>query len=360
LAFEKYIHHLIEKGIIPGISILIGRGEEIVLKKHYGYKALKPVKEVLQENTIFDTASLTKPLITALSIVYLSEKKEIDLQAGIKRYFPELPFDVKISRLLSHTSGLPAWFPFYLYGKDYLSTFKKIRLEAKPGKKVNYSCVGYILLYYLIEKVTGTGFKDFVRQLIIDPLNLTNTYLEVPAQVISKTAPTEEGNRFEKKMAQKDHARPAGLFRWRKTMIRGETHDANSHYLGGTAGNAGLFSTTEDLFRLSCEFYPATATLLKPDSLKLFRKNVTPRKKSHRSLGFKLNSSFITSGGRAISRKAIGHSGFTGTSIWLEPGSGYKYILLTNQIHPEVTNFNFNRIRRKLHYLIKKQLLPAK
>jgi CubicO group peptidase (beta-lactamase class C family) len=360
LDFETTIHHLIEKGIIPGISLLVGRGEEIVLKKHYGYKALKPVKEILQENTIYDTASLTKPLISALSTLYLSERKEIDLHAGIKKYFPELPFEFEIYRLLCHTSGLPAWFPFYLYGKNYFSTFKKIRLEAKPGKKVNYSCVGYILLYYLIEKVTGTGFKDFARQLIIDPLNLTNTYLKVPAREIPNTAPTEEGNRFEKKMAQKEHGRWAGPFMWRETMIRGETHDANAHYLGGTAGNAGLFSTAEDLFRLSFEFYPASATLLRPDTLSLFWKNFTPLKKSHRSYGFKLNSSFITSGGNAISRKAIGHSGFTGTSIWLEPGSGYKYILLTNRVHPEVTNLNFNRIRRKLHHLLKKQVAPGK
>ena len=359
MTFEKYIYHLVEKGIIPGISILVGRGEEIILKEHYGYKALKPVIETLREDTIYDTASLTKPLITAFCTLYLSEKKEIDLHAGIKKYFPELPFEFKISRLLSHTSGLPAWFPFYLYGKDYINTFKKIRLEAKPGRKVNYSCVGYILLYYLIEKVTGTGFKDFVRQLLIDPLNLKNTYLQVPAAVIPKTAPTEEGNRFEKKMAQKDHARLSALFMWRETMIRGETHDANSHYLGGTAGNAGLFSTTEDLFRLSREFYPASATLLKPDTLTLFRKNFTPLKKSHRSFGFKLNSSFITSGGRALSRKAIGRSGFTGTSIWFEPGSGFKYILLTNRVHPEVTALNFNRIRRKLHHLIKKQVAPG-
>lgn len=360
MAFEKYINHLIEKGDIPGISILIGKKEEIILKKHYGYKALKPVKESLGEDTIYDTASLTKPLITAFCTLYLSEKKEIDLNAGIKKYFPELPFEFKISHLLTHTSGLPAWFPFYLYGTDYLSTFNKIRIEGKPGKKVNYSCVGYILLYYLIEKVTGTGFKDFIRQVIIDPLNLTNTYLETPDQIIPKTAPTEEGNRFEKIMAQKNHGSQAGSFRWRETMIRGKTHDGNSYYLGGTAGNAGLFSTTEDLFILSCQLYPGSATLLKPDTLTLFWKNFTPLKKSHRSFGFKLNSSFITSGGRAISRKAIGHSGFTGTSIWFEPGNGFKYILLSNRVHPEVTNLNFNRIRRKLHHLLKKQVAPEK
>lgn len=356
MTFEKFVHSLIEREVIPGISLLIARGEEIVLKKHYGYKSLKPGREILTEKTIYDTASISKPLITAFSIVYLIEKKEITLDAEIKKILPGLPFEIKISQLLTHTSGLPAWFPFYLYGEDYFSIFKKIRLDSKPGKKVNYSCVGYILLYYLIEKVTGMGFKDFVQQEIINPLNLKNTFLQLPVDLKKMAAPTEEGNLFEKKMAQKEHAKPARNFGWRDYIIQGETHDANSHYLGGTAGNAGLFSTTEDLFHLSLEFFSSTSTILKPNSIKLFWKNFTPLKKSHRTIGFKLNSSFITSGGKALSRKAIGHNGFTGTSLWLEPGSEYKYILLTNRIHPKVTGINFNRTRRKLHKLIKKEL----
>lgn len=356
MIFEKFVRSLIEKGIIPGISILAGRGEEIIIKEQYGWKSLKPAAEEITENTIYDTASLTKPLVTALAIVYLIEKKEIALAGEINRYLPGLPFAITISQLLSHTSGLPAWFPFYLYTKDYYSIFKTLTLAAKPGKKVNYSCVGYILLYYVIEKVTGMGFKDFVHQVIIDPLNLKNTFLRLPVNLREKAAPTEEGNRFEKKMAQKDHARQAEKFNWREYIIRGEANDGNSHYLGGTAGNAGLFSTTADLFRLSLEFFPATAALLKPASIKLFWENFTPGKKSHRTAGFKLNSSFITSGGRALSAGAIGHNGFTGTSLWLEPEGETKYLLLSNRVHPEVINFNFNRTRRKLHGLIKKEL----
>jgi CubicO group peptidase (beta-lactamase class C family) len=356
LTFENVIQNLIARDIIPGISLLIGKGDNILLKKHYGYKSLKPEREILKENTIYDIASLTKPLITAFSIVYLIEKKEVSLDAGIKKYFPGLPFEFSISQLLTHTSGLPDWFPFYLYGKDYLSTFKELRLTSKPGKKVNYSCVGYILLHYLIEKITGSGLKKFVRQLIIDPLKLKNTYLKVPMDIKRKTAPTEEGNVFEKNMALKNHAPQAKTFKWREDMIRGETHDANSHYLGGTAGNSGLFSTTGDLFRLSLEFTPSTASILKPGSIDYFWKNFTPMKKSHRTIGFKLNSSFITSGGKAFSKNAIGHNGFTGTSLWIEPGGEYTIILLSNRIHPNVTGYNFNRIRRKLHHLIKKEL----
>lgn len=355
MTFETFIQNLIDRGIIPGISILAARGETIILKKHYGYKSLEPVKEPLNEDTIYDTASLTKPLITALAAVYLIEKNELTLHSEIKKYFPELPFDIKISQLLTHTSGLPAWFPFYLYDRDYFRVFKRLQLEAKPGRKVNYSCVGYILLYHLIEKIIGLGFKDFVRQIILNPLKLKNTFLGEPGELIRRAAPTEKGNRYEKKMAEneKAHAAAASKFKWRDAVIQGETHDCNSFYLGGTAGNAGLFSSSEDLFQLSLEFFPGTAALLKPDSIKLFWENFTPLKKSHRTIGFKLNSSFITSGGRALSRDAIGHTGFTGTSLWLEAENESKYIILTNRIHPQVTPFNFNRVRRKLHHLIK-------
>ncbi|MCK4765852.1 MAG: beta-lactamase family protein [Candidatus Aminicenantes bacterium] len=360
MTFEKFIHTLIEREVIPGISLLIGKGENIILERHYGYKSLLPHRVALEENTLYDVASLTKPLVTALAAVYLIEKGELSLDAVVKKYFPVLPFDIEVSHLLTHTSGLPAWFPFYLYGEDYLDTFKRLRLEAKPGRKVNYSCVGYILLHYLIEKVSGVPFKDFIEQLIFKPLGLKDTYLQPPPGLRERAAPTEAGNRYEREMAQKEHGRLASAFAWRDYLIQGETHDANSYYLGGSAGNAGLFSTAAGLFRLSLEFFPSTGLLLKPESIALCWKNFTPFKKSHRSLGFKLNSSFITSGGRALSREAIGHSGFTGASLWLDPRGEYKYILLSNRIHPRVKAFNFNRARRKLHGLLKREGLASK
>ena len=151
----------------------------------------------------------------------------------------------------------------------------------------------------------------------------------------------------------------ANHFFWRDYILQGETHDCNSWYLGGTAGNTGLFSTTEDISRLTREFFPSTASILAPGSTHHFWENRTPFKKSHRTVGFKRNSSFITSGGRALSREAIGHNGVTGTSLWLEPKGGYTFILLTNRVHPVMVDekkVGFNRIRRKLHRMIVKNL----
>ena len=368
-AFEVFIQTLIEKGILPGISILIGKKGGIRFKKQYGFKSIIPHKEKLNENTdvLYDLASLTKPLVTAFLTVYLAERENVPLDTGVKKMFPVLPVDINLLQLLTHTSGLPAWYPFYLFGSDYLTQLRSLQLESRPGKRVNYSCAGYILLHYVIEKLAGTSFREAARQIIFDPLGLTNTFLSVPEHLKKTAAPTEEGDEREKKMAEKwvqkcrDKDKRSKYrerfvnFAWRDSMIQGEAHDVNSHYLGGTAGNAGLFSTTGDVFRLCLEFFPSSASLLSHESLQLFRKNFTPFKKSHRTVGFKRNSSFITSGGRALSGEAVGHSGVTGTSIWLDPQQETVFILLSNHIHPGFKTFNFNKTRRKLHRLICKE-----
>ena len=366
LDVEVFIQSLIKKEIVPGISILVAKKDNVLFKKQYGWKSLLPQKQVLEAHTIYDLASLTKPLVTAFLTVYLAEQEKVSLDTRIRKIFPALPayFEITLKQLLIHTSGLPAWYPFYLFGSDYFSQFLLLPLETRPGKWVNYSCVGYILLYYLVEKVAGISFKDLARHVIFQPLGLRNTFLTVPDEFKKDAAPTEKGNQYEKNMAEQwarkqavtqEYHERVNRFKWRTSIIQGEAHDVNSHTLGGTAGNAGLFSTAEDVFRICLEFFPATASLLKIPSLQLFWKNFTPFNKSHRTVGFKRNSSFLTSGGRALSRKAIGHSGFTGTSLWLDPREETTVILLTNRIHPEVRDINFDKIRRKLHRLLVKE-----
>lgn len=363
--FEKYIHSLIEDEIVPGISLLIGKDDKIVYKQEFGFKALAPQKEPLNGDTVYDLASLTKPLVTAFLLLYLSEREHISLETPVKTFFPGYPYEITLTQLLTHTSGLPSWYPFYLYNQlynePYFNRLRQIVPEARPGRRVEYSCVGYILLYYIIQEIAGVPFPQLSRQIIFEPLGLQQTYLSVPPGIKPLTAPTETGNLYEKQLAAREHPRQVEQFQWRDTLIRGETHDCNSYYHGGTAGNAGLFSTTSDIFQLTRQFYPALATLLKPATTQYFWTNYTPFRKSHRSTGFKLNSSIITSGGRALSRRAIGHNGFTGTSMWLEPvekSQGFTFILLSNRVHPYVEkngqNVNFNKIRRKLHRLMVK------
>jgi CubicO group peptidase (beta-lactamase class C family) len=358
---DAYVHGLIEKGIIPGISLLVGKGDQILLNKHFGCRSRYPVKEELEEKTIYDLASLTKPLVTAFLILYLLEKeKSITLETPVNTFYPGFHPGMKLIHLLTHTSGLPGWYPFYLYGRDYFAQLKTLELASRPGRRLKYSCAGYILLYYIIEKMSGSSYVDFAREIIFHPLGLKNTFFSVPGEFKSCVAPTELGNREEQRWVEKSHREASRRFNWREGIIRGEVHDCNSWYLGGTAGNAGLFSTAEDIHRIALEFFPSTASILDSKSLSYIWHNFTPLKVSHRTAGFKRNSSFLTSGGRSLSRGAVGHNGLTGTSIWLEPRGEYTFILLTNYIHPEFKPVNIDRIRRKLHRLLVDELELSK
>jgi CubicO group peptidase (beta-lactamase class C family) len=304
-------------------------------------------------------ASLTKPLITAFLSVLLAERRQLDLDQPIQRALPLIGLPVTARQLLCHTAGLPPWYPFYLYQAQGFPADELLRRPqplARPGQKAIYSCVGYMLLRRLLEQVSGTDFVGLARQLIFEPLHLGRTFLIVPPERRSQAAATERGNLYERRLALKWDRRRAAAFAWRRELICGEAHDVNSFTSGGTAGNAGLFSCAADLFRLALEFFPSTATLLRAESIRLFWTPATPGNRGRRTIGFKRNDSRLASGGRALVPEAIGHTGFTGTSIWLEPGSEDKFIILSNRIHPRVPSAGFNPLRRRLHVLLKQEL----
>ncbi|MGE5342062.1 MAG: serine hydrolase domain-containing protein [Candidatus Omnitrophota bacterium] len=363
---DLFFQSLVDTGVVPGISILTGRNGDILFKKEVGFKSVLPHREPLDSHTLYDLASLTKPLVTGFLTVYLQEKKYLTLEDSVKTFFPQFPFDITILQLLTHTSGLPPWFPFFLFGNTPDSYrdcfFSRINLETKPGKKVNYSCPGYILLRLIIEKVSGVSYRTLAKNVIFAPLGLTDTHLStVPEHLLARTAPTENGNRFERKMAEnwidkhrENYRDRLNQYAWRETIIRGETHDLNSHHLGGTAGNSGLFASAEDVYRLSMEFFPSSASILRPESLKPFWTNYTdfPRNPNHRSVGFKLNSSTLTAAGKALSPHAAGHTGFTGTSVWLDPQDETVFVILANRVHPEFKPINFEKVRRKIHRVL--------
>lgn len=354
---EPYIRQQIEKKNFPGISILAAGGGKILYDRHFGLKAVWPEPEPLPGDTLYDLASLTKPLVTAFLAVYLLEKNQWQLGDEVRRFFPAFPLHINLEQLLTHSAGLLSWHPFYLYRPlDDLAQIAALKNMTAPGTQVRYSDVGYILLRRLLEKVSGVGFQELAQSVIFNRLKLRDTFFLVPEGKKSRCAPTEIGNGFERGMCGAEHEAAAACFPWRRGLIHGEVHDANSFYSGGSAGNAGLFSCARDLFKMSLEFFPQTATLLKADSIRLFWQNRTSWSVLHRSIGFKLNSSRPTSGGSALSRQAIGHNGFTGTSLWLEPETQRQWIILSNRIHPRVKKINFDALRRKLHGLLTLEL----
>jgi CubicO group peptidase (beta-lactamase class C family) len=355
--FERFIQNQIDKKVFPGLSILAAARGNILLEKQFGYRAVWPEAEPLTADTLYDLASLTKPLITAFLAVYLLEKKQWRLEDEVRRFFPDFTLPITLEQLLTHSAGLPPWHPFYLYrplaGPAQITVLKN---TAAPGSRVLYSDVGYILLRLLLEKTTGLEFKEMAAAVIFQPLKLQDTFFLVPAANKKRCAPTEIGNRYERNMCRGGHEAAAAHFAWRTGLLRGEVHDANSFYSGGSAGNAGLFASARDVFTLSREFFPGSATLLKAESIRYFWQNRTPWSPWHRSIGFKLNSSRPAAAGRALSQMAIGHSGFTGTSLWLEPETQRQWIILSNRIHPRVKKMNFDATRRKLLKLLKNEL----
>ncbi|MEN8221990.1 MAG: serine hydrolase domain-containing protein [Acidobacteriota bacterium] len=357
MKFEKYIDELLARKVFPGITIIAGSHSGEIFRNSYGYLSVEPEVLKLRYNSIYDVASLTKPLITTLLILILEKKGFLRTGDPVNKFLEGFPDSITISDLITHSSGIPAWHPLYLEKKHYVDVIKELKPVARPGKKVIYSCLGYILLAETIRKVTGRRFSEIAEEEIIHRLELRDTFFRVPSDRLKNCVPTGIGNRYEREMALRDHREKAEKFSWREDVIIGEVNDGNSYFLKGESGNAGLFSTADDIFSVSRQFYPDFTTLLDPDTALRFWRNLTPFKRSHRSFGFKLNSSLITSGGRSLSKKAIGHSGFTGTSIWMEPDSHNVFILLTNRIHPVYDpGINFNSIRRKLHKLIKKDL----
>ena len=356
MKFEEYIDTLIKEKVFPGVSILFSEKGKVLLYKNYGNLSLNPDKLKMVNDPIYDLASLTKPLVTSFLTLKMVEMNELSLQSKIESFFSGFDNRMEIKHLLTHTSGLPAWYPLYLSDSDYLNTIKNLKPISKPGRRVIYSCMGYILLGFILERIYGESLDKIADKIIFKPLKMDDSFFKIPSSKIERVAPTEEGNEFEKRLVEEKFSSLCGNFRWREKIIRGQVHDNNSFYLKRAAGNAGLFSTAMDIFKFSKEFFPDKATIIKPETVKLFWKNFTPFKRSSRTVGFKLNYSLSSSGGRALSLGAIGHNGFTGTSVWLENGRERVYIILSNRVHPQVdSSVNFDKIRRKIHYLIKRE-----
>ncbi len=355
---QQFVDKAIEKGYFASVSLLYAK-KDIVIYKYFNYDSHKipEWRECANKPPIYDLASLTKPLITAPLIVKLIEEGALSLNTKVKDIFPLFHKDITLLHLLTHTSGIQAWSPLYLNcaKDDILNYIVSLPLKAKPGRKVIYSCLGYIVLKEVIEKVTKRKFFDVADEYIIKKLSLENTFINVPLNIKKHLIPSEKGNQYEIELSKKyKYNEPFYTnYQWRDYILQGETNDCNSWYGGGSLGNAGLFSSVDDIHKLALQFLPDT-TLFKDRSLNLFYNNFTPFKGSHRSVGFKLNSSLITSGGKALNKEAIGHNGFTGTSLWIDNKSEEIYIILSNRLYPEFKPYNMNRFRRKAHRLLKK------
>jgi len=309
--------------------------------------------------TIYDLASLTKPLITGLLCARLVESAELALDDPIARYLPE--FDrpdkkgITLRQLLTHTSGLPAWRPLYLLANDTkeqaLAAIAAEMLQSLPGERVSYSDLGFITLGLLLQRRSGQTLAALAQNQIFKPLGLQQTFFNPALAARTGVAACETGNAYERDMCERDFSgRPyAG---WRHETIWGQVHDGNAYFLGGIAGHAGLFSTVTETLRLANQFIGSQSTLLMPETCRLFRENMTAGLNEARSFAWQLAATSGSTAGPGLPADAFGHTGFTGTSCWIDAATERSFILFTNRTHNRSLPFaNINSVRREFHRL---------
>ncbi len=326
-ALDEALNQAVVQGKIPGAVVLVGHRGEVVYRKAYGYRALLPVKETMTLDTIFDCASLTKVVATTSSIMRLFEDGKIRLADKVTDYLPEFQngaSDLTVRDLMIHFSGLRPDVDLVPEWNGYQTGIDKA-LHDKPAgiaeKKFVYSDINFLLLGEMVRRAGGEALPDFARDHIFAPLGMPETRFQPPDVLRPRIAPTE-------KLASGE-------------ILRGTVHDPTARFMGGAAGHAGLFSTADDLAKF-CQMMLNLGTgangvrVFSPGTILKFTSPQTPAGQPVlRGLGWDIDSPLSGNRGELFpAGTSYGHTGFTGTSIWIDPGSQTYVILLANSVHP--------------------------
>ncbi len=318
---DAAINQAIREDKIPGAVVLVGHNGQVVYRKAYGFRAMLPVKEPMTADTIFDIASLTKIVATTSGMMKLFDQGRVRIDDPVIRYLPEFQNGVSkitVRDLMTHFSGLrpdldiePAW-------QGYDTGIRKALADkpaGPPETKFVYSDINFILAGEIVRRLSGLPENDYLKEILFDPLGMKDTtYLPSPA-LKSRIAPTE---------MQKDG-----------TILRGVVHDPTACYMGGVAGHAGVFSTADDLGKFCQMILDGGDGLFDSTTIGAFtRSSAPPNQPILRGLGWDIQSPYSKVRGDLFPVGSFGHTGFTGTSIWLDPASKAYVVLLTNSVHP--------------------------
>ncbi len=342
-AIDEIVAQGIEAKKMPGCVIAFGRQNKLAWLKAYGNKRIEWEGEPAQAmtvDTVFDLASLTKPIATATSVMLLVEQGKVKLDEPVATYLPkfvdtgdekadEQKRGVTVRHLLVHTSGLIADNAIADYEQGVDEARRRLlalKLRTPPGENFVYSDVNFLTLGLLIEKVSGQNVHEFSQQHIFQPRGMKETTYVPGAELKQRAAPTQRRN---------------------DQWMQGEVHDPRAHKLDGIAGHAGLFSTANDLAKYAATMLnrgqSGGARILKEETWRLMTTaNAVPAKRTggekfegFRGLGWDLKTGFSTNGGSGRSSRAFGHGGFTGTVIWIDPEQDWFFIFLSNRVHPD-------------------------
>jgi CubicO group peptidase (beta-lactamase class C family) len=340
--------------VFPGAVLLAARGGEVLLNAAYG-TANRYNQRPVTTATVFDLASLTKPLATTLAVMLLCQQGRLELGQHLPEVLPAAVSGEKsritIAHLLAHTSGLPHYRPYFRQltrfpEPERRQCLRQLLLEEpllySPGAKVLYSDLDFMLLEWVVEAAAGQRLDRLLAEEIYAPLQAAPLFFvdgEHPAPPADYAA-TEQ-------------------CAWRGRVIEGEVHDENAHALGGVAGHAGLFGTASAIHVVLTEMLAAyhgqpAARLFRPDVVRRFWEPVPGAGKA---LGFDLPSDTHPSCGRFFPSDSIGHLGFTGTSFWIHRSRRLAVILLTNRVHPSRDNLSIRRFRPQIHDAVMQALL---
>jgi CubicO group peptidase (beta-lactamase class C family) len=355
---SAFLSSRIVAGDFPSAIYLVSELGRPVFADALGHAVVEPYRISASLQTVYDLASLTKPLVTGLLCARRIEAGELTLDSAVAHYLPEFERTdrqmITVRQLLTHTSGLPAWRPLYILAEGasdrVLSVIAAEDLEYQPGTRVVYSDLGFITLGFLLERFTGKQMSELARLEIFEALNLQSTYFNPEVAMQTGIAACETGNAYER--ATSHEMGTPEYDNWRENLIWGEVHDGNAHVLGGAAGHAGLFSTANETARIAAQFLAAQSEILSPRTCELFRTNMTEGLEEARSIAWQLAASPESAAGPALPPDSYGHSGFTGTSCWIDPHRERVFVLLTNRTHAHPLPFaNINSVRREFHSL---------
>jgi uncharacterized protein YbbC (DUF1343 family)/CubicO group peptidase (beta-lactamase class C family) len=322
---DAAIEKAIGDGQIPGAVLLIGRDGEVLYRKAYGRRALVPRAEAMTVDTIFDAASLTKVVATTSSLMKLVERGRLNLNDRVTKYLPGFQggrSDITIRNLMTHFSGLRPDLDLKPEWSGYETGVRKALMDVPagpPGVKFVYSDINFILLGEIVRLLGGRPLPEYARKEIFEPLGMMDTMYQPPASLRARIAPTEL-------LAPGE-------------PLRGVVHDETTRYMGGVAGHAGLFTTADDLARF-CEMMVHGGKgngqrIFSPLTVRKFTEPESPADQPIlRGLGWDIDSPFSGNRGELFPIGSFGHTGFTGTSLWMDPGTKAYVILLTNSVHP--------------------------
>ena len=318
---DSIVQEAIRDDQIPGAVVLIGHDGQVIYRKTFGDRALEPRREPMSVDTIFDVASLTKVVATSIAVTQLVQKGEVRVNEPVAKYIPEFAEngkdEITVRELLTHHSGLPKDLDLsqpWEGRETALQMAYSAKPVSAPGSQFLYSDVNFIVLGALVERVSGTSLDEYCRKNIFLPLSMTHTRFLPPPAWSPKIAPTQVD----------EHDK----------MLRGVVHDPTARRMGGVAGHAGVFSTADDLSKFAQALLTGS-TILSPLMVeKMTTPQQPPTSTVLRGFGWDIDSPFSSNRGDLLPVGSFGHTGFTGTSLWIDPTTQTYIIILTNSVHP--------------------------